>query len=332
MTFPKTNFSFKNILMQIKNDLWCKETTTGYTTSYSWNANQLGHFTIGFCSTILFITIAQALFTPAPLLCLVALLPLLFMVYKEYGDYQKEKSHFNKTPGIFPLNTSELKKNILNVLYFVTYGCIVGITPFIFSLYPNLFNSFLPFTTLIIGFIPTYFIIHYWISKKICFQQAGLPYTFRLSYYNKTKIINENAAITYINGFMKGNINNLIISGPMRSGKTSLATAIGTELSFSRAKIRYFNLFDFIYSTNETKNEKIHNAYILWFWKDADVLIFDDASVDLLSKLKKEIYANVVNIMKTKKIIWVIEENTDNFQGLVQDIFGDEDIKIIKLQ
>jgi DNA replication protein DnaC len=118
----------------------------------------------------------------------------------------------------------------------------------------------------------------------------------------------------------------------MRSGKTALATGIGTELGFNQVKIRYSDLFDFIHSTNEPKSQKVHLAYILWYWKDTDVLIFDDASVDLLSKFKNDIYSDVIDIMKTKKMIWVIEENTDNFQELVQDVFGDDDIKIIKLQ
>jgi hypothetical protein len=332
MVFPKTKFSLIDIIIQIKNDLWCKEVETGYTVSYNWVADQVGHITIGFAFTIFLSTITQYFFPGNPYGLLIALIPFSIMFYKEFNDYRNEKILFCQNPGILPLVTKDLRQYIATIIFFVIYGICVGLGSYLFALYPNLFNSFLPFSIFFVGLIPSAFITHYWLSKKICWQRIGLPYIFRLSYFNKSRVLNENATITFLNGFMDGNINNLIISGPIRSGKTSLATGIGTELGFNQVKIRYFTLFNFVYAIEERKNPKVHNAYILWYWQDMDILIFDDADINLLSKLNTKSYTAVVDILKTKKIIWVIEENTDNFQGLLQDIFSDDDVKTIKLQ
>ena len=315
MPFVKTTFTIKKIFKQLKNDLWCKEVATGYTTSYTWEANQLGHFAIGFAPTIILTCIATAIWGASPWLALVALFPILFMLYKEKGDVQNEVVRFNKTPGVEPLNISDIKKNAWTANVFSMVGAIVAGSVSLATLLPPAAAAILPLITLLVLCIPCFAILKYWIAKKICFQQAGLPYTYRLSYFAKQKILGSaDDTEKILKDFQNGEIDHLIVSGPIRSGKTSLITAIGTELSFRQFKVRYLNFLDFLDISLDKKEQPIHVAYVLWDWKDADIIIFDDVDYDLVSRMKADEYKDVLKILKTKKIVWGIEEQSTQFK------------------
>lgn len=311
MTFIKTTFSIKEMLTQIKEDLWCKEVATGYTVTYTWMANQLGHFAIGFAPTIILSSIAVAIFGATPLIALVALLPALFMIYKEQGDISVEKKRSDTTPGIFPLNISDIKKNAWTSNLFTFVGACVAGSVSLTSLIPVV-GSLLPLIVLLALTVPCLFVMRYWLTKKKCFQQAGLPFTYRLSYFSENKVKNtlEECQKT-INDFMDGNIDSLIISGPAKSGKTTLGVSIGTELSFRQTKVRYIELFDLLESINFVKTPPVHFAYVLWDLADVDVIIIDDVDLNKLNEIDKLLAdENLANQFKSKKIIWLLNDNT----------------------
>src|SRR5947207_3079612 len=110
MAFTKTTFSIKELLVQFKNDLWCKEVETGYTVSYTWMANQLGHFALGFVPTVLFMTACFAIWGISSWFALLALLPISLMIGKEYGDVQAEVTRWKTTPGVELLAIAEIWK------------------------------------------------------------------------------------------------------------------------------------------------------------------------------------------------------------------------------
>lgn len=311
MSFTKTTFSIKEMIKQIKDDLWCKEVATGYTVTYTWMANQLGHFAIGFAPTIILSSIAAAIFGATPLIALVALLPALFMIYKEQGDIAVEKKRSDTNPGIFPLNIGDIKKNAWTANLFTFVGACVAGSVALTGLIPVV-GSLLPLVVLLILTVPCVFVMRYWLTKKKCFQQSGLPFTYRLSYFSENNMKNtlEECQKT-INEFMDGNIDSLIISGPVKSGKTTLGVSIGTELAFKQIKVRYIELFDLLESISFVKEPPVHFAYVLWDLGEVDVIIIDDVDMTKLNDLDKLLNdANLVSEFKTKKIIWLLNDNT----------------------
>jgi hypothetical protein len=310
MPFKKTIFSIKEMLTQIKEDLWCKEVATGYTVTYTWMANQLGHFALGFAPTIILSSIATAIFGATPLIALVALLPALFMIYKEQGDIGVEKKRSETNPGIFPLNIGDIKKNAWTANLFTAVGAAVAGSVSLVGLIPVV-GSLLPLIVLLGLTVPCLFVMRYWLTKKKCFQQAGLPFTYRLSYFSENKIKNtlEECQET-INNFMEGNIESLIISGPLKSGKTTLGVSIGTELAFRQTKVRYIELFDLLESISFVKIPPVHFAYVLWDLADVDVLIIDDVDMNKLNQLDRLLSdENLANQFKSKKIVWLLDDN-----------------------
>lgn len=319
MAFTKTVFTIKELLKQFKNDLWCKEVETGYTVSYTWMANQLGHFALGFVPTILFMTACFAIWGISPWFALLSLLPIGLMIGKEYGDVQAEVVRWKTTPGIEPLAIADVWKNAANACWFSIVGALVAGSCALAPLFPVALGAGIGFITLLLLTIPTLFVMRYWITKKKCYQQSGLPYIYRLSYFDETRVYDAGTSRHLLTDFQDGHIDHLVISGLAKSGKTTLAVGLGTELGFAQIKVRYTTFRDFMDICKEAEEDYIHLAYILWNCKEADVLIFDDVELPIvLDFITKN--PNVAEIMKSKKIIWITEEDPNNIYKVFSPI------------
>lgn len=202
--YKKVSFTWKELAKQFKNDLWCKEVATGYTVSYTWMANQLGHFAIGF----------------VPAVFMQWYIPVSLMIIKEYFDVVNE---FKLKTGIYPVPKTQIILNASTAVYFSLVGALCAFNPL----------------SLIITVPLSLFIMKYWISQKKCFQQSGLPYIMRLNYIEKSKFFDPERSKYLIDKFLNNEIKKIIITGSKGSGKTSLAVAIGTELGFNMVKCFY---------------------------------------------------------------------------------------------
>lgn len=317
----QTKFSHLQILKQLKQDLWCKEITTGYTPSYSWCANQLGHFTLGFAPTILIAQAVKAIIGPTSLIALVSLVPVLYMMYKEQQDKQLEVSNYKHIHGLVPLDVGGLNKNIWTTHWFVFAGA---------SLAASLFISFpffwiLPPVLLLLLLIPSWLLLKYWVSQKVCFQQATLPYIFRLSYYPLANVNNSTQAREYIKAFVSGQLEHLIVCGPPKSGKTKLAAAIGTGMAFQLNVLRYTDLFSFFRDAAST--ETVHSGFIPWPYIAAQTLIIDDVEYERIQQLAEPGYSE----FKDKHYLWLIETDADQFMELLAQVFGRKSMAVINL-
>jgi hypothetical protein len=239
--FKKIKFSWLELAKQFKDDLWCKEVATGYTVSYTWMANQLGHFALGFVPAIYFIWY----------------IPVLLMAIKEFFDVKIE---FNKSNGLYPVPKSDIVLNASTATYFTLVGALCAFNPL----------------TLFVTIPTSLFVMKHWISQKKCFQQSGLPYVMRLNYVEKSRFDNPEHAKILIDKFMNNEIPKLVITGNKDSGKTMLATAIGTELGFNMVKCLYTTEQDML--TRKT----VHLAFVLW--SDPEVMIIDDCLNDSYEK------------------------------------------------
>src|SRR5262249_23345642 len=143
-------------------------------TTYVWMANQLGHFTLGFVPTHLLYWVAM-IFTHKidPLSWLGIVIPgtvVLWIVRKEAGDV-RTSARISKR--FFPLDKKDLLLDAGTAVLFVTLGVIVAYTA---QFGPTVGFS-LPLLTMLLGALIFLGPAHYWLSRKKCFQQAGLPFT-----------------------------------------------------------------------------------------------------------------------------------------------------------
>jgi hypothetical protein len=327
MAFNIVSFSYLSILRQVIIDLYSKEVTTGYTTTYTWTANQLGHIALGFIPTILCISIYTYFFNTSPYLFLLSILPVAYMIYKEQQDIKNEKTHYNNTFPIAPLNISDITKNAWTANWFTFFGAmlagstvipIIGLPLFLFFIFS----------------IPSIYICKYWLSKKKCFQQASLPYLYRLFYYPSNKIIGLSQTLDTLEKFQNNEIDHLIVTGPLNSGKTSLGTALGTELSFKQIKIKYSTFINFLNFAKNKDTQKINPLIDYWTWHECDVIILDDVLSHLFDKIKTEEYVEVRRILNLKKIVWILESDQDakQFEVKLQNMFFNWNIKRIELR
>jgi hypothetical protein len=127
----------------------------------------------------------------------------------------------------------------------------------------------------LIGLFPAY----YWLSRKKCFQQANLPYIFRLANF-PPKIasppVSESVPALLEFTSLQGKWKHLLICGPPQSGKTTLASAIGTEHTFASGRARYLDTFDFLQFADLDHDPLASPNQPLWQWQQSNILILDD--------------------------------------------------------
>lgn len=223
---------------------------THYTAVYTWNSNQMAHAMMGFAGTTLFIHAAQKLGYQVWLGALFSLIPFLkdvtdscsdiFIVKPEVFKMQK----FHKCESIRDGITDNIFWNTGSIFaFFVAISCteppwIVCIS-FIILL---LFVALCAF-----GLKP------YYNKQKRLFDVSGLPYYFRLPLFrgNVVAASNIEPSLKYpidpINGIErfvymdKDRARHLLLFGPPRSLKTTLAAAIGSGLTIRHQTVRYLS-------------------------------------------------------------------------------------------
>jgi hypothetical protein len=112
----------------------------------------------------------------------------------------------------------------------------------------------------------------------------------------------------------------VVIGGPIDSGRTSFAAGIGTELAFQKAKVRYltFNsLLEFAAHQPEFGDDAGPRNVNYWRWSKAQVVIIDDlgpliaaqdqqANLDKFQQLLESKLANVAPVLAKCFTVWVI--------------------------
>ncbi len=84
-----------------------------------------------------------------------------------------------------------------------------------------------------------------WLRQKIIWQKASIPYLFRLA--DAAPTIKHDDAKILLDLIEAGAPpdtppHQIVISGPIGSGRTSMAAGIGTEFAFKQNKVRYLGL------------------------------------------------------------------------------------------
>lgn len=264
----KKTITFGNMFRQLKADLGGKDSYRGVTLTYTWLANQFGHFSLGFIPTF----IAYLLMKPhmddrrAALNAawIISAVWLVFETINFLGPLTLGKKGGVKSYVFQPAWGNVAFDTITDLLFFWlgAFFCALLCTG------TSLAWVIVTVTGLLIAY-PTY----YWYLTKMYLQTPGYPFQFRLSQWNTEQI--DTSDIQLVRRFLDNNTMgmHLFLFGPKSSGKTSLSVAIATELSIRHYSAVYtsaMKLYCMFFEDDDA------NADVLWNWRKASILVIDD--------------------------------------------------------
>lgn len=298
----------KHVIAQLKYDLIGKDSQRGVTLTYSWMANQFGHFGLGFIPTAL-IYLSWEYNRSQGLVMRPFFYVIGFWTLFETYNYIKGLVKSTANSAFRPAWKNVLSDTVLDVMFF-GFGAASAGYAFTHT------NTFL-YLMLIFGAIvllPT----PYWFKVKMYQQEARFPFQFRISQWSKTISDANKKVVEDFVGF-KGEGKHLLIFGPNGSGKTTLSVGMANEKSIERKKVLYITSLE-LYSAFTLIDPDRDKRGSIWEWRDADFLIIDDVNPELVPPvelvqpadffrfLKEGHSLGQLNIDALKKIntIWVL--------------------------
>ena len=324
--------TWKEVGSQAYRDWFGKDVQETPTVSYIWTADQFGHVGLGFQFTFLFAGIALLLnYSGSYLLAIAAVVNVCIWTLKEIRDYFREHENAKAAAGPFPFNAKEIIKNVLTALFYIFVGAAVA-AAISFSVMWSL--------CILAGLlVPGALIGKWWLSRKIVFQQAGLPYLYRLANFPKQENHKNQKDQKDQEGFPKAFIESmcdpkkkgplhLIIGGEPDTGKTSLAVGIGTEFAFRCGIGRYITFEKMLELIRHDSEKEFKDGRILWPWDDSELLIIDDVATafrdpgsilfqgrdeppDLSSVRTFFQKLPLPSTLRQRRTVWLVEEKDD---------------------
>jgi hypothetical protein len=273
--------TLKELWQQFRADVYGKEVQSAATYSYMWMADQMGHICVGILVNYLTTLGIQNYLWPflgwhddtyIPVAGLLAAIAIV--AAWEFSTYRSSE-HAGK--GLFPLGRVLLRDNALIATMYMAIGAVVGFGFHLSIKWSGL--TFLLFCTFVAVWLAPR-----WLRQKIIWQKAALPYLARLADVERTmgpdvakalqKLIDDGAPPTT-------KPSQVIIGGPVGSGRTQFAAGIGTEFAFNKIKTRYISVQSLLEFAAAAKADQypddcgpINVNY--WPWSEAQVIIIDD--------------------------------------------------------
>lgn len=321
-----TKITVKNVLAQLKADLIGKDSHRGVTLTYSWLANQFGHFSLGFIPTLLLypcLTFDSAKSNWAALF--VGLFWLCFELYNFLGPLLGRSKSASKVLYIPSKNTFQFEPAWKNIAFDTfTDLCFfwIGTWCAAYFIQQNTVAIICLISFIGIAAYPIYF----WFLTKMYLQNAAYPVQYRLSQWNLG--ISAEGKETVLD-FMKTEKSgkHLLLCGAQGRGKTSLSIGMATELSIQRKTGNYLTATKLLTYFKEDNQKPSY----LWDYKDAQVVVVDDICPGppmdhLISPTLFPQYMEIGShsraekeaILKEKNVIWVLGEETENSTHIQQ--------------
>lgn len=261
-----------------------KDVQDSPTLSYIWLADQFGHIGIGFMGTLAVMQLL-GLVAEWPLLCRAAIAAgaaTLFILLKEWRDFRVEsrQSQPGKAPRPEPFvfNAGEVFHNCVCACFFVISGALIALAG-VYRIWAGV-AAFLA-----LGAIAAV-VAYWWLQRKVAFQQADLPFLYRLAKFPPN--FADPRAEDILHNLICGSpqYRHIVIGGPLNSGKTSLAVGLGTEAAF-RLQIARFTTVVKLSQTGAAlvagkpaagprPDTTFDDGRVLWPLDDVDVLFVDD--------------------------------------------------------
>ncbi len=308
------------IFNQLKADLIGKDSYRGVSLSYSWLANQFGHFSLGYFTALIAYTISvdfSILQIDLNLLEAIFCSAIIWTIFESINFLG---------PLLFKKSSQKVKLNIHDSYTFKPDWLNVGFDTFTDLLYFYLGALFLAFFDKEFPFLETVFLVLliliffpfiYWYKTKIVLQNCKFPQQIRLSQW-KFELDEKQKLLIHDFISTKNKETHLIITGKAGVGKTTLSIGITTEMAIKKEKISYFTamkLVPFLFS-----NVKNENTNVIWDWVDADCLIIDDINPSAPVNdnwISPDTFLNYIynpnenrdnrSILNQKKVIWLID-------------------------
>jgi hypothetical protein len=316
------NITLKDIARQFHLDVTGKEVQSATTYSYTWLADQAGHIGLGLLIYLLLALVALMARKIVPALEFAILWEeiaalVIGIGVVSYWEFRAYKAAVAGATGLFPVDRELLLANAVAAATYMAIGVVGG---FVFQ------QSAL---VRIIGFLALAMLAVAlalpWLRQKIIWQRAALPYLFRLA--DAPRTVNT-AQARELQAFLdKGAPPDalpvqVIVGGPVGSGRTNIAAGIGTEFAFKKATVRYLSLDTLLEFVSQPPlppfpddTGPVNINY--WRWSDAQVVIIDDigpvitaperqTSPELFAELLRKCLGPASQVLAKCHSVWVL--------------------------
>ena len=340
----------RDLLKQFWADVFGKEVQDATTYSYTWLADQVGHVCLGLMANFVATIIAKLVFGLSGLAA-----ELTGMSVAIAGaccwEWLAHGKSVRKATGLFPLGKKLLRDNAIIASVYMTLGAIAGFLAIRVALAmaaPEAHETpWWGFVGLLILLVVGISLAPAWLRQKIIWQKAALPYLSRLAETPK-KTLEDNMDADLLQELISRRDRppagcQVIITGPIGSGRTSFAAAIGTELAFTPAKVRYLSFGTLLeLATGSSPPKYINYAGPLnikyWPWNEAQVVVIDNIGPvannlgqfgDYLDD--KERLKAVADVFHKCHSVWVLGdvESVDGFSDRIRDYCGAKEEPLI---
>jgi len=342
-----------DVFVQMLEDLTTKDTHRAATLSYAYLANQLGHIALGYIIAAFAHALLEqvekwewAFVDPGKdsevswwafgMSALIWFLVEAFYVRKALmktnKDFQRPKLQI-------------IEDVSMDILFFWFGGSLV--------LYFRL--DTLPMMYVHIGVtVFLFFWVMKWYRIKMCQQYIRLPFHQRLM---DTKVFCGNTIPARLN--MQEEVLNIVNDRPRghwifyggnSSGKTGLAVGIASDAAFKKCKTSYQTMSRLIQEMVISDAQLRDEFYLLWSWRDSDLLIIDDIVITgetagghsfapecFVDELRQDSIPEIDNyrVFREKAVIWILgtsdEQKVSEWTNAIRSIDEEAPIKRIKL-
>jgi hypothetical protein len=289
----------RRVFTQVSHDLYgTKDVQDVITASYVWMADQIGHLFLGLVPTLLVAWLISAIvpegWLRALLIAFSALGIFSYWVSKERQDFKDTKERAGK---IFEFDSSDILWNVKTALTYFAIGGVWAVAAFVGGWWWLLL-------TIVVTAWPGVMVAYWWLRRKLAFQQAGLPYLYRLANFRSQmgpvldptvdmlvgRLCNlKQRKVSYLKVlFGLDRIpdhpelpRHVVITGPLGAGKTSLAVGIGTEYAFALGIGRYLSAAKLVQLAADpaampANQMEYDDGRVLWPWRQCKLVIVDD--------------------------------------------------------
>ncbi len=268
--------SWPMLLHQCRLDLRGKEVQSAATYSYLWSADQIGHMGVGIVLNFALVLLAFYLVGDwAQIAGFVATFALV--AGWEINSYRTDAK---KAQPPFVLDKQLLRWNAITAAGYMVLGNVIGAGFHRHALEGTI--------TVVAALVIAFAVAPWWLRQKIVWQKAGLPYLFRLADTGSSVLAEPARVLQQLIDDAAPPCappRQVLLAGPIGSGRTSLAAAIGTEFAFRKKSVRYLTLdrlIEFATAPTAHANPPVFSDDTgprnieYWTWTEAQVLVIDD--------------------------------------------------------